>query len=118
MVDSGDSITISPNGDLGMCEHYIDKDFIGHIDNPYEKDFDIINKWRDYVPATELCQDCPLYPICLKMKGCPDEITCEEHQKNYWIEHYKLDLVSNYMMDKDQQNNCCVKDNCNNPNKN
>jgi hypothetical protein len=53
------------------------------------------------------------------MKGCPDEVPCEEHQKNYWIEHYKLDLVSNYMMDKDQQNNnCCEKNNCNNPNKN
>jgi uncharacterized protein len=55
MVDSGDSVTISPRGDIGMCEHYIDKDFIGHIDNPYEKDFNIIHQWRNYVPANELC---------------------------------------------------------------
>lgn len=110
MVDTGESVTISPKGDLGMCEHYIDRDFIGHIDKPYEKNFDIIKSWRNYVEPTKFCDDCPLYPVCLKMKGCPDEVPCDEYQKNYWIEHYKLDLLSNYIMDKDR----CDKQQCDN----
>lgn len=110
MVDTGESVTISPKGDLGMCEHYIDRDFIGHIDKPYEKNFDIIKSWRNYVEPTKFCDDCSLYPVCLKMKGCPDEVPCDEYQKNYWIEHYKLDLLSNYIMDKDR----CDKQQCDN----
>ena len=110
MADSGDAVTISPRGDLGVCEHYVDKDFIGHIDRPYEKNFDIIRSWREYTPATELCSDCPLYPTCLRMKGCPDEKICDEYQKIYWIEHYKLDLLSNYIMSK-----CSCGDKCENP---
>lgn len=98
MVDSGQSVTISPRGDLGLCEHYIDRDFIGHIDSPYKKDKQIVQSWRDYVKPIEICKDCPIYPQCLKMKKCPDEILCEEHQKNYWIEHYKLAVKCEYLM--------------------
>jgi radical SAM protein with 4Fe4S-binding SPASM domain len=107
MVDTGDTVTISPRGDLGICEHYVDKDFVSHIDNPYEKDFNIIKSWRNYVPVSDYCKDCPVYPVCLKMKGCPDEVPCEEYQKNYWIEHYKLDMVGKYIMFKN--NNSCEK---------
>lgn len=116
MVDSGEAITITPNGDIGLCEHYIDRDFISHIDNPLEKDFDMIRSWRNYVQPTEYCNDCPLFPICLKMKKCPDEIPCEEFQKNYWINHYKLELKCNYIMYKQEQLNksCSCEDKCNN----
>lgn len=79
MVDSGDTVTISPKGDIGVCEHYIDRNFVSHIDNPLEKNMDVIRSWRNYVKSTEICDDCPIYPQCLKMKGCPDETACEEH---------------------------------------
>ena len=113
MVDSGDSVVIYPRGDIGMCEHYIDRNFISHIDNPYEKDMNIVKSWRNYVEYTELCKDCPIYPICLKMKGCPDEVPCEKFQKNYWIEHYKLDMISSYIMSKAKH---CKDNKCNNKN--
>lgn len=116
MVDSGNSITIGPKGDIGLCEHYIDRDFMSHIDNPLEKDFSIIHSWRDYVQPNEFCKDCPVFPGCLKMKKCPDEVPCEEFQKNYWIEHFKLNLISNYKIYKQsKQNNQCNKNSCNNP---
>ena len=105
MVDSGNAVTISPNGDIGLCEHYIDRDFISHINNPLDKNFDIIKSWRNYVKPNEFCKDCVLYPECLKMQKCPDEVPCEEHQKNYWIQHYKLNLKSNYIIDKQQSMN-------------
>lgn len=114
MVDSGDSITISPKGEVGLCEHYIDSGFIGHIDIPYERDMDIIKSWRNYTERTELCQDCPLYPQCLKMQKCPDEMACDEHQKNYWIEHYKLAIRGRWIMHKSNKNKEKEDNKCNN----
>lgn len=102
MVDNGESVTISPRGDLGLCEHFIDSQFIGHIDNPYEKNMDIIKSWRDYTEYTEICEDCESYPQCLRMQKCPDEVVCDEHQKRYWIEHYKLAMISKWEMFKKQ----------------
>ena len=114
MVDSGDSITISPKGEVGLCEHYIDSGFIGHIDIPYERDMDIIKSWRNYTERTELCQNCPIYPQCLKMQKCPDEIACDEHQKNYWIEHYKLAIRGRWIMHKSNKNKEREDNKCNN----
>ena len=120
MVDSGDAITINPRGDIGICEHYIDKNFIGHIDTPYEKDMEVLKAWRDYSAYTEICDDCQAYPQCLRVKQCPDEVPCEKHQKNYWLEHYKSVLIGVWKMhlsqlerqnQQNQQNNqCCRQD--------
>lgn len=115
MCDSGDTVTISPNGDLGICEHYIDREFIGHINNPYKKDFDIIKSWRNYVKLIDICHDCPTLPQCLKMNKCPDEVACEQYQKNYWIEHYKLAMISEWRMRQNNRGQC---NNCGNPNNN
>lgn len=119
MVDSGNTITIGPKGDIGLCEHYIDKGFISHINNPTEKNFEVIKSWRDYVKPNEFCKGCVVYPVCCKMTKCPDEIPCEEYQRNYWIEHYKLTLECDLKMSKKQEQCECKKeDSCNNPNKN
>lgn len=84
-VDGGDGVTISPDGDLGLCEHYIDSEFWGHIDNPLIKNFDNIKEWRNYVPKTEICDDCALKPSCLRIFKCPDETPCSIQEKNYQL---------------------------------
>ena len=116
MVDTGNGVTISPSGDLGVCEHFIDSDFIGHIDNPYVKDFDVIKTWRDYTEYKEICEDCPIYPACLKMKKCPDESVCDIYQKQYHIEHTKLAMIyawRTYLYNKTKNNKCDSKCNKN-----
>ena len=55
MVDSGKGVLISPNGDLGLCEHYIDSRFFSHIDNPNKKNFEEIKTWRNYRPYGDIC---------------------------------------------------------------
>lgn len=85
MVDSGTGVMISPDGNIGLCEHYIDSDFFSHIDNPEKKDWDIIKSWRDYRPAQDICKTCPLYPTCLKMTKCSDEIDCDKAEQEYLI---------------------------------
>ena len=90
MVDGGNGVVIFPKGDIGVCEHYLDKNFISHIDNPYEKNWEAIKQWRNYTTKGETCKQCQLYPQCLRLEGCPDESICDEYQKRYSIEHAKL----------------------------
>ena len=32
MADSGNAVTILPGGEIGLCEHFSETEFIGHID--------------------------------------------------------------------------------------
>ena len=95
LVDSGRGFTIMPDGELGLCEHYIDKRFIGHIDNPNDLDFDEIKKWRNYLDDP-MCKDCVMRPACLKVIGCPDTIYCSEHWKNFRIQTNFMHMINMY----------------------
>lgn len=109
MVDANNGITISPNGDIGLCEHYIDSDFISHIDNPLQKNWDIIKSWRNYVAPTKFCEECFLYPSCLKMHKCPDETICDEYERAYNIDLVRKDMRVRYELSK---NNSCTEQKC------
>lgn len=106
MVDSGTGVMISPDGNIGLCEHYIDSDFFSHIDNPEKKDWDIIKSWRDYRPAQDICKTCPLYPTCLKMTKCSDEIDCDKAEQEYLIYKEKEGMKA---MQKKFRNKGCNK---------
>lgn len=93
MVDSANCVVITPNGDLGTCEHYIDSKFFSSIDNPNIKNFDVIKEWRDYTPPTERCLNCPIYAECLRVKGCTDEKRCDEAEQKYELYKIKMALL-------------------------
>lgn len=94
MVDAGNGVTIDPSGNLGVCEHYPDSDFIGHIDTPHVKNFDILKTWRNYIPTTEpICQNCPIRPICLKMDKCTDQFICTKAEQKYLLDKLNLELL-------------------------
>ena len=97
MVDSGDSTIISPGGELGLCEHYQNSKFYGHINNPNEKDFDVITGWREYSKYEEICKDCPFKPACLKSVQCPDHNICNKYEKEYILKRTKEDLKLIYL---------------------
>lgn len=96
MVDSGNSVTINPDGTLGNCEHYIDSFNWSHIDNPLEKNWDVLKSWFNETEKTEICKDCPLRPVCYKVHGCPDEAICDEPMKHYKIEKEKKFLIKHF----------------------
>ena len=85
IADSGDSVLISPNGDLGTCEHYISSDFWGHIDDPDKKDFEIISGWRLYESPWEGCKDCPIYGNCIRPIKCEEMRKCDKRYKEWFI---------------------------------
>lgn len=112
MVDSGNSVTINPDGTLGNCEHYIDTFNWSSIDNPLEKNWDVLYSWFNESEKTEICKDCPIRPACYKVKGCPDENICDEPMKHYKLEKEKKELVKFFKQrrvnNNQNQNNCRI----------
>jgi radical SAM protein with 4Fe4S-binding SPASM domain len=105
MVDNSESITISPNGDLGLCEHCIDYDFIGHVDKPEELNMDIVYSWREYEDDLDICDDCANYPTCVRTKKCEEQSGCNEHAKNWKIRKLKQGMRLTYYNILNQRNN-------------
>lgn len=77
MADSGNAITILPTGDIGLCEHFSENEFIGHIDR---EGFDkaMIASWKETVPALPECAGCFYYPTCWRLKKCANSSVCFE----------------------------------------
>lgn len=96
MADDGSSVTISPDGDLGTCEHFIDSHFWGHIDNPLKKNFENLNIWRDYEEPIDLCSDCPLYPSCIRPSKCKEMSKCDAQHKEWRIRKNIIGMLRAY----------------------
>lgn len=73
MADSGCMVTILPDGQLGLCENYDHSGFIGSLDDPGPDETVLaeMRELRDEIPA---CADCPLYPGCIRLRKCPNQI--------------------------------------------
>ena len=99
MADSGDSITISPNGEFGVCEHFIDSDFWGNINNS-NKDFEIFKSWHVYEPKLDICSDCPLYGSCIRPSKCVEMRKCDLYYKHWKILKEKIGLRNLYFKSK------------------
>ena len=71
MADSDLSEVILPDGRLGKCEHFSEKELIGSIYSP-EKDEGMIASWRARRTVSDMpeCGDCPLYPKCINIQKC------------------------------------------------
>lgn len=81
MADNNQSVVIAPDGHLGKCEHYIDREFFGHLDSE-EKDESIIRKFKERPAELEACATCPYYPQCFRLVMCENGCDCTpERQK-------------------------------------
>lgn len=75
MADCGNAVVIVPDGHIGLCEHYTESEFIGHIDSP-GFDGDVIASWRQRCEELPECGDCFYYPECVKIKKCNGNPKC------------------------------------------
>lgn len=57
MADSGGSLTILPNGELGLCEHYSEDNFVGSLDGK-ASERSVIQSFREYWEPIEACKTC------------------------------------------------------------
>lgn len=112
MVDDDKSVIIMPNGQLGVCEHYENDHFVGHIDNPTDINIEEIKSWREMSEFEEICKDCPYKPACLKCKLCPDHKICDIYEKEYILHRTKEDLkliYSDYLKKENEPKKCQCK---------
>ena len=86
MVDGGYNVIISTQGDLGLCEHFVDSDFFGSIYSD-EINWDVIKSWREYSPKIEACHTCPRYPSCLRPVKCSDLKNCTPEFQQFELRH-------------------------------
>ena len=80
MADNDQNVVIIPDGHLGKCEHYIDREFFGHIDSE-EKDKEVLRRFKERPADIEACATCPYYPQCFSLKVCEKRNCTIELQK-------------------------------------
>lgn len=85
MADSLKSVVITPNGNLGLCEHFTESELIGNIYNS-EIDKKVIAEWQEPYEIVK-CKICPFYPQCTKIKKCP---VGECHKE--WRDHLEFQI--------------------------
>ncbi|MBR7009968.1 MAG: radical SAM protein [Oscillospiraceae bacterium] len=73
MADRGSMITVLPDGEIGLCQNYDSSGFIGSLDGPALTQQELYSGriLREEIPA---CSDCPIYPGCIRLKLCPNQI--------------------------------------------
>ena len=102
MVDSEDAVMILPEGQLGLCEHYLDSRFIGHIDSD-EWDQEVVRQSREYCEEIPECDTCAYYPRCFRLKICPNNKFCFEEWREDYIASIKNKMLRDYQEIKDSQ---------------
>ena len=80
MADNGHSVLIAPDGHIGLCEHHIQDEFIGHVDRP-EVDQEVVRRWQERGEEVPECKTCFYYPECTHLKGCFGSSDCSEHKR-------------------------------------
>lgn len=106
MVDGGEEIMFAPDGSMGLCEHYTENNFIGHIDDPDNIDWDVVKKFKEQVTDRKLCSDCPCLPDCVKLKMCQDLRDCDEAKKWWHRSRLRSKMRYDYFSFGRQNNQC------------
>ena len=95
VADDGISQTIMPNGEIGLCEHYTEDHFISSIDFPQIVNEQVIEEVGQLHSNIELCDNCAYYPLCIRLKICPDaEFCC------YEIREENVDIIREEMFNE------------------
>ena len=95
MADSGNSRIIAPTGDVGLCEHYTESEFIGHIDRD-SIDETALASWIEKSPEIPECNDCALYPECIKLKKCTSNSACFKHSRQSSLKYLERAILHEY----------------------
>lgn len=92
MADSINAVMILPDGNIGKCEHHLEDKLIGHISDDPE-----ITYWSNYLPHTELCKKCKVYPICFKLNDCQsNNQECYDFEREDLIDAIKEKMIYTY----------------------
>lgn len=95
MADKGDAVVIAPTGEVGLCEHYSESQFIGHVSNN-RKDNKRIESWLEGHLDLEECAFCAYYPECIRLKKCAEWNACYPETRMMKIQQIKRSMLYEY----------------------
>lgn len=102
MADSGHSRSILPNGELGLCEHYSEDHFIGHISDE-NIDTDMVRLFGEAWEKQAECASCVCYPECIRLKMCQEQARCFAEMQNEKKINIYASMQYTYEMWKNKQ---------------
>lgn len=89
IADNPNGVLISPEGKLGKCEHHLnDEDFFSDIYGHKMSNLKEVDKYRQPIDEYLHCEECFYYPVCNKLKLCPNESRCD-----IWVRKERADMV-------------------------
>ena len=109
-ADGGNAVTILPDGNIGLCEHYSESEFIGHIDRD-GFDAATIAQWRELMPEIPECEKCFFYLDCVKIKKCPSGSDCYRQYRQECLRKLQHKMLCTYENWKTQALSDEVNDN-------
>lgn len=97
MADANRAVTISPEGNLGKCDHMMETDTFSSIYSS-EVDKNMLAVWREKLNTKETCAGCPVYTDCYRLKKCTDDgiSECDDAYKKWQIYSKKRQLHREY----------------------
>lgn len=105
MADNGQHAVIQCNGDITLCEHYVDSQKFASIYSD-EKNVEIYNKFHEHSEPLPQCYMCPMFPECSALKMCEDnDISCNDVKIAYRINKKTKEIVNTLKMFKKQKEN-------------
>lgn len=95
MADCGHAVTILPDGNIGLCEHFSESEFIGHIDRE-GFDAEVVASWKETVPEIDECATCFYYPDCIMLKKCSNANKCFPQYREGLRRRTRREMVCEY----------------------
>lgn len=96
MADNDHSIVIFPQGNIGKCQHYTEKYFVGNLSNTAcEWDSDIIDAFKKF-KEIEACKKCFHFPDCFWLQMCEDQPHCYQEERDYFYFATKQKMINTY----------------------
>lgn len=108
MADDDASTLVTPDGKLGMCEHFSESEIWGDIFKEDLINEDIKKSWYISYDHFSECSTCKLMPVCKMINKCPEASNiCDEISRNLkfyrlkraiineWKQNGKLDIFAN-----------------------
>lgn len=95
MADSGETLTILPNGDLTKCECYTNLAF-GNILSPSQINTKVLECFKERGQYYEMCDDCAFFPSCIRLKICPSDYSCCSSKKRRKEKNIKDAMLLKY----------------------
>ena len=95
MADGGRALTILPDGSLGLCDHYSEDNFVGHLGRE-GLDESVVRRFRERHAPTVECDACFRYPECIRLKMCEESRECFPETRAQWLDSLREGMLTAY----------------------